>query len=295
VTIFVMALATILKGGMFLQPQNIINILRNNSIVGIIAMGMTLVIISGGIDLSVGSALVIVGGIVITVTDNIGNIPLGIALGMLMGIAIGMVNAAIITKGRVPPFIATLGTMNICRSLGQFYMNGGGMSATKTAYRTVSNSSLLGIPLPIYYLVIVTLAVWFISQKTSLGRHIYAIGSNEKASRLSSINVTKVKVYTYALLGLCVAIAAVVESSRLNSINASSSGSGYELDAISAVVVGGTSMAGGRGSVIGTFFGVLILSVINNMMVLMGVPAFLVMAVKGAIVISAVILQRNRD
>jgi len=293
VTVLVIVIATILRGSQFLSPQNIINILRNNSIVGIIAMGMTLVIISGGIDLSVGSVLVIVGAVVITIGNVTGNIPLAIILGIFLGIGIGVLNAVIITKGNVPPFIATLGMMNICRSLSQFYMKGGGMRSFDTAYKYISNSDFLGIPLPIYYLFIVTAAMWFISQKTSLGRHIYAVGSNEKAAALSTVNVHRVKIYTYALIGLCVSLAAIVESSRMNSINASSSGLQYELDAISAVIVGGTSMSGGKGSVLGTFFGILILSIINNMMILMGVPPFLVNAVKGGIIILAVILQRK--
>ena len=291
--ILVIVIAAILKDTQFFQLQNIINILRSNSVIGIIAMGMTLVIISGGIDLSVGSVMVMAAAVSITVSNLTGSVLMGVISCIAVGIGVGALNSIVITKGKVPPFIATLGMMNICRSLSQFYMNGGGMQASNETYKLMSNSSWFGIPTQIFYLGFVTAAMWFISKKTSLGRHIYAIGSNEKAAKLSSINVTRVKLATYSLIGLCVSIAAIVESSRMNSINASSSGVLYELDAISAVVVGGTSMAGGKGSVIGTLCGVMIIGVINNMMILMGVPPFLVSAVKGAIVILAVLLQRN--
>ncbi len=291
VTILVVVIATMLRGFQFLSAANIINIVRNGSVTGIIAMGMTLVIITGGIDLSIGSVMVLVAAVIIAVINATGSIALGLAAGLALGAGIGSLNALIITKGGVPAFIATLGMMNICRSLSQYYMRGGGIQARQPGYKLISNSTLLGIPLPIYYLFLVLLVMWFISQRTALGRHIYAIGSNEKAAKLSSINVDMVKFFTYALIGLCVAVAAIVESSRMNSINASSSGLQYELDAIPAVIVGGTSISGGRGSVIGTLFGALILNIMNNMMVLMGVPPFLVNSVKGTVVILAVLLQ----
>ena len=295
VLILVLIIATILRGTQFLSAQNIINILRSNSIIGIIAMGMTMVIISGGIDLSVGSTLVIISAVIITVANNTGSIILGIFCGLGLGIFISILISVIVTKGNVPPFIATLGMMNICRSLSQFYMQGGGMRSTESNYRLISNSNLFNIPLPIYYLLAVTIIVWFISQKTVFGRHIYAVGSNERAAKLSSVNINRVKMNTYILIGICVSIAAVVESSRMNSINASSSGQLYELDAISAVVVGGTRMSGGKGSVIGTFFGILIIGILNNMLVLMGIQPFLVNTVKGIIVILAVLLQHNKN
>lgn len=294
VTFFIVIIAAILKGNTFLSVQNFVNILRNNSVIGTIALGMTFVIISGNIDLSVGSMLVVVGAVVAGVINITGSIFLGIIAGLLTGALAGFINGFISTKGKVPSFIVTLGTMYIFRSVTQHLMSGGGFSTTSKVFSQISNYNLFNIiPLPIIYFVALTIISYIIARHTRFGRHIYAVGSNEKATRLSAVNVDRVKILGFIFIGLMVAFAAIIETSRLNSINASSSGHFYELDAIAAVVVGGTSMNGGKGSIIGTFFGVLILGIINNMMVLIGVPPFLVGAVKGGIVILAVLLQRK--
>ena len=294
VTLLIIIVATILKGSSFFSVQNFMNILRNNSVIGIISLGMTFVIISGGIDLSVGSVLVATGATIIMTINYTGSVILGILSGIILGIVIGIINGLIITKGKVPPFIVTLGAMNIYRSVCQHFMKGGGFSSISPVFRNISNSFLFDvIPLPIIYFLIMTVIMHLISRYTRFGRHIYAVGSNDKAARLSAVNVDRVKILTYITMGICVVLAAIVETSRMNSINASSSGHFYELDAIAAVVVGGTSMAGGSGSILGTFFGILILGIMNNMMVLIGVPPFLVGAVKGAIVILAVLLQKK--
>lgn len=294
VTLVIVIVSTIIKGSDFFSLQNIVNILRNNSVIGIIALGMTLVIISGNIDLSVGSALVVAGASVAGMINLTGSIVLALLVGLAVGFIIGLINGFIITKGKVPAFIVTLGTMYIFRSVMQYLMSGGGFSTTSKDYPQISNYNIFGIiPLPIIYFIVLTVITYLITKHTRLGRHIYAVGSNEKATRLSAVNVDRVKILAFVYIGLMVAFAAITETSRLNSINASSSGSFYELDAIAAVVVGGTSMSGGRGSIVGTFFGVLILGIINNMMVLIGVPPFLVGAVKGGIVILAVLLQKK--
>ncbi len=296
VTILIIIIATIVKGTDFLSVQNFINILRNNSVIGIIAIGMTFVIISGGIDLSVGSILVATGAVIIIVMNATESILLSLFCGLIFGILAGLINGLIITKGHVPAFIVTLGAMNIYRSVAQHFMNGGGSTSTSEIYKNISNWLLFGtIPLPILYFIAICIIMHLISKHTRYGRHVYAIGSNEKAAKLSAVNVDRVKIMTYILMAVCVVLATVVETSRMNSINASSSGHFYELDAIAAVVVGGTSMAGGRGSIAGTFFGVLILGIVNNMMVLIGVPPFLVGAVKGTIVILAVLLQKKEQ
>jgi len=294
VTIIIIIVAAIIEGRTFLSVQNFLNILRNNAVIGTIALGMTFVIISGNIDLSVGSMLVVVGAVVASIINLTGSITLGIIAGIATGALAGFINGFISTKGKVPAFIVTLGTMYIFRSVTQHLMKGGGFSTTSKVFSQISNYNLFNlIPLPIIYFIVLTIISYMIARHTRFGRYIYAVGSNEKATRLSAVNVDRVKILGFVFIGIMVACASIIETSRLNSINASSSGFFYELDAIAAVVVGGTSMRGGRGSIIGTFFGVLILGIINNMMILLGVPPFLTGATKGSIVILAVLLQRR--
>lgn len=288
-------LAVILKGNMFLSWNNIINILRNNSIIGIIALGMTLIIITGGIDLSVGSELAFSGLVAISVLNWSQSILLTILAALLAAIVLGFFTGGLVAKFKIPPFITTLGTLTIYRSVSQYFLNGGGVMAggeKMDSYIKISNTNLFGkIPMPIIYWAVCVIVIYLIANHTGIGRHIYAVGSNEKATLLSGVNVNRVKYFTYTVSALLVAIAAIVETSRLGSINSSSSGSGYEMDAIAAAVIGGTSMSGGKGKILFTVFGTLTLGIINNMMNLMGVNAFLVGAVKGAIIIVAVLLQ----
>ena len=290
-------LATIFRGSTFLSFNNIINVLRNNSIIGIIALGMTLIIITGGIDLSVGSQLVITGIVAIAVVDRTESIILALVLSCLSGAVLGLITGLLISKYNIPAFIVTLGTLTIYRSVSQYLLNGGGImvsGAKMDSYIAIANTNLFGkIPLPIIYWLIIGIIIHIFITSTPTGRYIYAVGSNEKATMLSSIDVDKVKIITYALSGLLVSIAAIIETSRLGSVNSASSGSSYEMDAIAAVVIGGTSMSGGRGKIIGTIMGTLTLGIINNMMNLLGVPPFLVGAVKGTIIIGAVLLQKR--
>ncbi len=292
--------AILMRGTTFLSYGNIINILRNNSIIGIISLGMTLIIITGGIDLSVGSQLALTGLICISVMNATQSIFLGIITSVLCAIILGLLTGGLVAKFNIPAFIVTLGTMTIYRSVGQYFFNGGGIMATgaiTNSFVAISNTSLFGIiPLPIIYWLALCVIISLFSTRTATGRHIYAVGSNEKATRLSGgINVDKVKIIAYAISGFLVSIAAIVEGSRLGSINSASSGSSYEMDAIAAVVIGGTSMSGGRGKIVGTLFGTLIIGIINNMMNLLGVPPFLVGAVKGLIIICAVLFQKRLD
>lgn len=292
--ILLVIITTCLKGQTFLNSRNILNILMNNSIIGIIALGMTLIIITGGIDLAVGSQLAASGLLVIYVLNNTGSIFLSILAAIIFGIFSGAFTGSMIAKFKIPPFIVTLGTLSIYRSVAQHFFNGGGIMAenNKEAFIAISNTRIDGtISVIIIYWIILAIAMMIFSNKTAIGRHIYAVGSNEKATRLSGINVDRVKIATYVISGVLVALAAVIEATRLGSMNSASSGLSYEMDAIAAVVIGGTSMSGGRGRIIGTVFGTLTLGVINNMMNLLGVPTFLVSAIKGSIIIIAVLLQ----
>lgn len=288
-------LAAILKGNMFFSYANLINILRNNAVIGIVALGMTIVIIAAGIDLSVGSMLAFVGYIVLLLVNQTQNIVVGITAGCLMAAAFGLATGYLVSNFRIPAFIVTLGTLTIYRSVCQYFLKGGGVTIKgeiQQGYIGISNTNLFGIiPLPIIYWLICAVVIHYFMMHTPSGRHIYAVGSNEKATLLSGVHIHRVKWLAYSVAAVLVAVAAIVETSRLGSVNSSSSGSSYEMDAIAAAVIGGASMSGGKGRVIDTVFGTLTLGIINNMMNLMGVNAFLVGAVKGVIIIVAVLLQ----
>ncbi len=278
----------------FWDAQNFINILRNNSVIGIIAFGMAFVIISGNIDLSVGSQLVIVGLLMFAVLNATGSIVLAIIIAILFSCALSFGAGFIVTKGRVPSFIVTLGLQYVYRSLSIFAMSSGGVTGKVDSFKLISNTELGGaFPLMIVIFLVVFVAYFYISKYTVLGRRIYAVGSNEQATRLSGINTDLVKIMAFVLLGISVAIAAVMEGSRMNSMNSSSSGNGYELNAIAMAVVGGIAMEGGKGNMIGTLFGILIMGIINNILTIMGMDVYLVNAVKGAIIIIAVLLQHK--
>lgn len=289
--------AVILKGSIFLSVSNIMNILMNNSIIGIIALGMTLVIITAGIDLAVGSQMAATGLIAMTILNATQSILLAIVAAVFAGLVFGAITGGLISKFGVPAFIVTLGTMQIYRSVSEYCFDGGGVLATgrsADAFTAIANTKLFGfIPMPMIYWFALCLLISVIARRTAFGRHVYAIGSNERASFLSTINVNRVLLLVYALSGVLVALASIIEASRLGSMNSASSGSGYEMDAIAAVVIGGTSMAGGRGTILGTVFGTLTLGIINNLMNLLGVPSFLVGAIKGVIIIGALLIQRS--
>ena len=294
-------LAVLLQGTTFLNINNIMNILMNNAIVGIIALGMTLIIISGGIDLSVGAKTAATGLIAITIMNNTGSIILGLVGAIISGIAMGMLSGVLIALFKIPAFITTLGMMQIFRSIAQHAFNGGGIQIDRDyvgGFLRISDMRILdvgnfpGIPVQVIYWLLLCLIIHIVATRTSFGRYIYAVGSNERAARLSGINVDWVKIRVYMLSGALVGIAAIIEASRLGSMNSSGSGQAYELSAIAAVVIGGTAMSGGKGKILGTFFGMLTLAIINNVMNLMGFPSFLVAAIQGAIIILAVLLQR---
>ena len=285
---------------------NWLTILRNNAPVGIIALGMTFVIISGGIDLSVGSTLVAVGAMVMMVVDGsatgllagmgITGVPayiIAIAVGLVFGALLGWLNGVLIAHGKLPPFIATLGTMQIFRSVTQHLTQHANPSVPK-GFLQIANLKIGSFYImPILYWLAIAAVLYVVSKRTTFGRHVFAVGSNIRTARLSGINVNKVKRRIYMLTGMLVAIAAIIQVSRIGSMDYASAGSGYEMDAIAAVIVGGTSMSGGKGSIVGTVLGMLIIGVMNNLLTLFGVPPFLREACKGVIVIVAVLLQKK--
>lgn len=282
-----------------------LNILRNNVYAGVIALGMCFIIISGGIDLSVGSMLCMLGAALMYLLDEkagplaamgITGAPayiISILLIIVLGCLLGTLNGSLVAYGKLPPFIATLGTMKIFRSVTQ--------QMTKTfnpevpaAFKQIASVKIGGqVVLPIFYWVIIVVIMYVIFKKTAFGRHTIAIGSNERAAKLSGIHVQKEKVKIYALGGIMTAIGAIIYIARIGSMDFSNAGNGYEMDAIAAVVVGGTSMAGGKGNLIGAFVGMLIMGVMNNILNTIGVPTFLCDAVKGLIIIFAVLVQKK--
>lgn len=287
--------------------NNWINILRNNAGIGIVALGMTFVIMTGGIDLSVGSTLVITGAFTMYLLDTgaqgilgsvgVTGVPaiiLTVLLVMAFGYLLGSLIGVTITKGMVPPFIATLGAMMIFRSVTQHFAQGYN-TTVPTEFLQISSFKIGNyMIMPIIYWIIIAAILYYVSKRTIFGRQIIAVGSNERAAKLSGVNVNKVKLRVYGLMGLLVSIAAIIQVSRIGSMDFSNAGRGMEMDAIAAAVVGGTNMLGGRGFILGTVYGMLIIAVMNNLLNLFGVPPFLREAFKGVIVIVAVLLQRKQ-
>lgn len=278
----------------FLSPINMLNVFRQTSIYGIMAVGMTFVILTGGIDLSVG-ALLAISGVVSAgmMKAGFGLFPVFV-ITLLVGFLFGLINGLIINVGKITPFVVTLGMMSIARGLTLIYSKGYPISGFDASFRQIGGGYVMGIPIPsIIFLVTVVLA-WVVLTQTRLGRYTYAIGGNEETVRLSGIDVGFFKTIIYAISGLTAAISAIILTSRLNSAEPIA-GTGFELDVIAAVVIGGTSLQGGRGTIWGTFIGALLIGVINNGMNLLGISAYFQLVVKGSIIIGAVLLDRLRD
>jgi ribose transport system permease protein len=286
----------------FLQVKNLLNILRQVSYTGIIALGMTFVIISGGIDLSVGSLAAFnasVGIIVLNYLMNeLGNEYLamagGILTALLLGVASGALNGFLITRGKIAPFIVTLGSMAIFRSLALFIGSAGEIRSVSGHYGTFGMESILFVPVPVFAMIILTVVLTLVLNSTRYGRYLCAVGSNVRVAMFSAINVERIKFITYTLCGFIVSVSAVMLSSRFNAVSTSNLGMGFELDAIAAAIIGGTPLTGGRGTVWGTVMGAVILGIINNMLNMLGVSPYLQGTVKGLVIIGAVYIQRQK-
>ena len=278
----------------FLSPINMLNVFRQTSIYGIMAVGMTFVILTGGIDLSVG-ALLAISGVVSAgmMKAGFGLFPVFV-ITLLVGFLFGLINGLIINLGKITPFVVTLGMMSIARGLTLIYSKGYPISGFDASFRQIGGGYVMGIPIPSIIFLITVIVAWIVLTQTRLGRYTYAIGGNEETVRLSGINVAFFKTIIYAISGLTSAISAIILTSRLNSAEPIA-GTGFELDVIAAVVIGGTSLQGGRGAIWGTFIGALMIGVINNGMNLLGISAYFQLVVKGSIIIGAVLLDRLRD
>jgi len=290
--------AVLCRGEGFLSIENNLNIARQISMITIIAIGMTFVIISGGIDLSVGSTVALTGVLAAMILDATGgktggNIPLAIAGGLASGVLIGAFNGFIVAQFKVPPFIVTLSTMIGFRGLVFLICGGRPVGNLPDSFYFLGGGHLLGIPIPILIMAAAAAIAWYLTNHTRFGRYTYAIGGNEEAARFSGINIKSMKVAIYSLCGLTAAVSGVILASRLFSGDPKS-GQLYELDAIAAAVVGGTSLSGGKGTILGTFLGAVIIGVISNGLNLMGVESYTQNIIKGAVILIAVLLDQMR-
>ncbi|MGD6885877.1 ABC transporter permease [Staphylococcus shinii] len=278
----------------FLEPSNLFNLLRQVSINGLIAFGMTFVILTGGIDLSVGSTLALSSAMIaILMVSGVDSI-VALLIGCIFGAILGAINGILITLGKMAPFIATLATMTVFRGLTLVITDGNPITNLNGSYafQLFGRGYFLGIPVPAVTMFITFIILYIILHKTVFGRQTYAMGGNEKAAFISGIKVNKLKVMIYSLAGLMSAMAGSILTSRLNSAQPTA-GMSYELDAIAAVVLGGTSLTGGKGRILGTLIGVLIIGVLNNGLNLLGVSSFYQQVVKGVVIIIAVLIDRK--
>jgi len=278
------------------------NVLRQTSINLCLSIGLTLVILSGGIDLSVGSVLALSGAIGAGLLKNgLSLSAFGVSLqftvwgailaGLLVGLALGSFNGFVITRFRLPPFVATLGMLSVARGLTQLWTHGFPITGLGPQFGYLGTGWLLGIPMPVWISGLLVVVFALITRRTVFGRHLYAVGGNERAAQLSGLNLRRTKILVYTLGGGLAAVAGLLLTARLDSATPSA-GIGYELDSIAAVVIGGTSLSGGKGSVLGTVLGCLIIGMLNNGLVLLEVSPFWQQVIKGFVILAAVALDR---
>jgi ribose transport system permease protein len=306
VGLVLLCIAGTLLNSSFADIDNIMNVLTRTAFIGIISVGMCFVIISGGIDLSVGSMAALIAGSMILIMNALTALAIApvlvIVLGMLfalvLGALLGLAHGLLITRGRIEPFIVTLGTLGIFRAYLTYLSDGGAITLNmdvSDAYSPVYYGSLLGIPVPVWVFIAIALLGGVVLNRTAFGRYVQAIGSNEQVARYAAVNVDKTKTMTYVVLGMCVGIATVLYVPRLGSASPTT-GLLWELEAIAAVIVGGTALKGGAGTMTGTVVGAILLSVIGNILNLTSIiSVYLNAAVQGFVIIIVAFLQRRRS
>ncbi|ANJ68724.1 ABC transporter permease [Latilactobacillus curvatus] len=296
--LLVLVVAVSVMNMSFLALSNLLNLLRQVSINALIAFGMTFVILTGGIDLSVGSILALSGAISAYMIQAGVSPAISIAIGMLTGALFGLINGILVAYGKAAPFIATLATMTIFRGGTYVFTNGNPITGTKInesfLFQFMGRGYLFGIPFPIIIMLIAFGILYVVLHKTTFGRKTYALGGNEEAAYVAGVNTKKVTMIIYTLSGLMASVAGVILTSRLSSAQPDA-GTSYEMDAIAAVVLGGTSLAGGKGRIFGTLIGALIIGTLNNGMNLLGISSFYQQIVKGIVIIVAVLLDRRES
>jgi ribose transport system permease protein len=305
IALFILCLAISLLSDKFLTGANFWNVLRQISVNVCISTGMTLVVLTAGIDLSVGSVLALSGAVAAGLLRNgislpganlyIGFTVLGAILaGLATGSALGWFNGWTITRFKLPPFVATLAMLTIARGLTMLWTEGFPITGLGASFDYLGTGWLLGIPVPVWISGLIVAGAVFLTDKTRLGRYIYAIGGSESAARLSGVNINQVKIAVYTIAGALAAVGGLLVTSRLDSAQPNA-GVSYELDSIAAVVIGGTSLSGGRGSVLGTVQGAIIIGVLNNGLVLLNVSPFWQQVVKGVVILLAVIIDKSNS
>jgi ribose transport system permease protein len=302
IALLLMCVALSFLSDRFLTADNAWNVMRQISVNVVISVGMTMVILTGGIDLSVGSVLAICGAVTASMlkfsADITGlNLHIGFTLfgslagGIIVGAALGWFNGFTITRLKVPPFVATLAMLTIARGLTMLWTGGFPITGLGKAMAYIGTGWFLGIPMPVWISVIVVLVAVIITNKTKLGRYIYAIGGNEKAAELSGLKIRKIKLIVYSIAGSMAAVGGIIVTSRLDSAQPNA-GMGFELDSIAAVVIGGTSLSGGKGTIMGTVQGALIIGILNNGLVLLNVSPFWQQVIKGFVILLAVVIEK---
>jgi putative xylitol transport system permease protein len=279
----------------FLTWGNIADVLRQTSINGILAVGMTYVVLTGGIDLSVGSTLALAGMVSASVVTGAHphGVALGLVAGLLVGAAVGAVNGIVVARLAVPSFVATLGMLSVARGLTFIYNDGMPIADLPDGFLRTGTGTLAGVPVPVIVFALVVLLFWFVLRYTTYGRYVYAVGGNAKSAKTSGISTGKIIFSVYVIGGLLAGLAGIVLAARTTSA-LPQAGLSYELDAIAAVVIGGTSLSGGSGSLGGTVVGALLIGVINNGLNLLGVSSYYQQVVKGVIIVGAVLLDVSR-
>lgn len=277
----------------FFGGYNIINIARQCSINLILAVGMTFIVLTGGIDLSVGGVYALVGTLVAGFIAGGTNIVLAILIGLVVGIACGLFNGVCVALAKIPPFITTMAMLSIARSLALIYSGGYPITGMPDEFAFIGSGSVGFLPVPVIIAAVIVAIGAFVLKKTVLGKYIYAIGGNEDATRLSGINVKAWKIGTYGIHGLLTAIAGIVMTARMNS-GQPGAGSGIELDIIAAVVIGGGSLSGGEGGIFGTLMGALVITVLNNGLTLLDVNSYWQGLIIGCVILIAVFLDKRK-
>ncbi|MCY9665801.1 ABC transporter permease [Paenibacillus alginolyticus] len=279
----------------FLTSSNLLNIIRQMSVVGIVAIGVTMIIITTGIDLSSGSVIALVSVVVASMAHP-GSFPLAVIIlaGLGVGVLTGIINGTIIAKGKIAPFIVTLGMMTAARGVAMLYSDGRPIGNLSDSFKFIGQGSLFGIPVPIIIFFLIAVVSYLILNKTKFGKYVYAIGGNEQAAVIAGINVAKYKIMIYGYAGLLSGIAGIILTSRIAS-GQPTAGNMYELDAIAAAVIGGTSLAGGIGTIGGAVIGALIIGVMNNGLDLVNVSSYWQQILKGIIITLAVLIDSKKN
>jgi ribose transport system permease protein len=302
IALFLLCTLLAILSDKFFTPENGLNVLRQVAVNICISVGMTLIVLTAGIDLSVGSVLALCSAVAVGLFKEGVQIPsLNLFIGftvfgalvaaVVIGLLLGYFNGWVITRFHIPPFVATLAMLTIARGLTMLYTQGHPISNLGSSFAFLGTGWILGIPVPVYIATAVVVVATFITKKTKLGRYIYAIGGNEQAAKLSGIPINQVKIKVYAIAGALAALGGIIVASRLDSAQPNA-GLSYELDAIAAVVIGGTSLSGGKGTIWGTVMGAIIIGVLNNGLVLLNVSPFWQQVVKGSVILIAVAIDK---